>query len=118
MPRSRGREFESHPLRFNCMVVECLTSRELDYADKNEFWGISQIRGAQDNGLFYVIEKNGKGYDLIGILSGNSYRYTEFNGKETFITTWHISASQFNQCLYQWDGKMYTLMSSQIIGDK
>ena len=86
-----------------------------NYIDKKEFFGIDMIRGAQGNGSFYVFQKNDDGYDLIGILSGNGYKFAQVNGKDSVLTSWHVSASEYTETLYQWDGKVYRLISSKEI---
>src|SRR5579884_121761 len=73
-----------------------------------------QIRGAQGNGHYYILRPlatkfteldTDKGFELIGLLSGNSCRFTHETGKPAFITHWHMSAAESPQTIYEWNGK-------------
>lgn len=75
-----------------------------------------QIRGAQGNGGYYVLRllatnftglDTDKGFELVGLLAGNSCRFTHETGKPTFITHWHMSAAESPQTIYEWNGKFF-----------
>jgi hypothetical protein len=76
------------------------------------------IRGAQGNGDYYILRPlikptgytgDGKehGFELIGIGEGNTFRWTNSNGKIGFVTTWHISATEHPETVYTWNGKIF-----------
>jgi hypothetical protein len=76
------------------------------------------IRGAQGNGYYYILRplakatdytSDGKehGFDLIGIGEGNTFTWTNSNGKTGFITTWHLSAGEHPETIYEWNGKFF-----------
>ena len=76
------------------------------------------IRGAQSNGDYYILRPldkvtddtgDGKdhGFELIGIGEGNTFRWTNTNGMIGFVTTWHISATEHPENVYEWNGKTF-----------
>jgi hypothetical protein len=76
------------------------------------------IRGAQGNGDYYILRPLSKptdytgdgkdhGFELIGIGEGNTFTWTNLNGKIGFVTTWHISAGEHPETIYEWNGKFF-----------
>ena len=77
---------------------------------------VNQIRGASGNGPFYVFHiKDGGGLDLVGVLWGNDYSRTMYQGKEAFETTWHMAASKYTLTTYAWNGKVFEQVSSESV---
>lgn len=77
-----------------------------------------QIRGAQGNGDYYILRPltkwtddinagRDRGFELIGMGEGNTLRWTNSNGKIGFVTTWHISATESPESVYEWNGKTF-----------
>ncbi len=75
-----------------------------------------KIRGAQGNGSYYVLRPlatnytevdTDKGFELIGILSGNSCEFTHETGKPAFVTHWHMSAAEAPETIYEWNGNFF-----------
>ena len=77
------------------------------------------IRGAQGNGDYYILRPLAKltdftgdgkdhGFELIGIGEGNTFTWTNYpNGKIGFVTTWHLSAGEHPESIYEWNGKFF-----------
>ena len=76
------------------------------------------IRGAQGNGYYYILRPLAKqtdytadgkdhGFELVGIGEGNSLTWTNSNGRIGFRTTWHISAGEHPETIYQWNGTSF-----------
>lgn len=83
-----------------------------------------EIRSSTGNGRFYLfipLQKNltedgnpNPGFELVGIGIGNSYSWTSMNHVPEFITTWHGSATQSPASIYQWDGKIFKLIKTEL----
>jgi hypothetical protein len=80
--------------------------------------GYDHIRGEQGNGDYYILRPltkledftgDGKdhGFELVGIGEGNSFTWTNSNGKIGFVTTWHLSARENPASVYEWNGKFF-----------
>ena len=67
----------------------------------------SAIRGAQGNGLYYLLVPVGDGYQFVGKMEGNRFAWSTLNGKARFTAAWHVSASEWYENVYDWDGKMF-----------
>jgi len=88
-----------------------------DYSDG----AVSMLRGAQGNGKFYLLlplRKNltngdsaDPGFRLVGIAEGNGYEWSSSNFVPQFITRWHISAGESPESVYEWDGKVFKLIT-------
>ena len=101
--------------------IVTLDSKEIPYVYliENHYYngGIyDQMRGAHGNGSFFVVRPlanndaaldTDKGFELVGILSGNVYELTHINGKPRFTTYWHISAGEHPKTDYDWNGKYF-----------
>jgi hypothetical protein len=82
-----------------------------------------QIRGAQDNGRFYVLRtlahdftavgNTDHGFQLIGVAEGNSYSWQTVNDRLKLITRWHMSAAESGTNTYDWEG-MTQLRSKEV----
>lgn len=78
---------------------------------------IDELRGAQGNGDFYLLlplknltNEDGSpdpGFRIVGIAEGNSYWWSS----TSFNTGWHISAYESPKSVYEWDGKLFKLMT-------
>lgn len=75
-----------------------------------------QIRGAQGNGAYFILRplatdyatlNTDKGFELVGILAGNSCELTHSNGRPQFVTHWHMSAAESPESIYEWNGKVF-----------
>jgi hypothetical protein len=76
-----------------------------------------QIRGAQNNGRYYLLRPFNqqftaagnldRGFELVGIAEGNTYRWETLNSRRRLITTWHLSASESPTNTYEWNGKKF-----------
>ena len=71
----------------------------------------SALRGAQQNGLYFLFTPNDSGYRFIGTMEGNSYRRGTINGKSHFTTGWHMSSSLSYENIYDWDGTNFNQVS-------
>ncbi len=75
-----------------------------------------QIRGAQGNGNYYILRPlatndvnldTDKGFELVGILEGNYYELHYSNNVPQFIAYWHMSASESDPSIYEWNGTIF-----------
>jgi hypothetical protein len=76
-----------------------------------------QVRGAQSNGRYYLLRPLNqqftaagnldRGFELVGIAEGNTYRWETLNGRRRLITTWHLSASESPTNTYDWNGSKF-----------
>lgn len=71
----------------------------------------SQIRGAQDNGRFYVFQIRQDGFTFAGKLEGNGYRWGTVNGVARFYSSSHWSAFESLDSVYDWNGTVFELTS-------
>lgn len=78
-----------------------------------------QIRGAQGNGDYYILRPlntnyvtldTDQGFDLVGIVQGNSWKVTYPAGRARIVTRWHMSAEESPESSYEWNGKFFELM--------
>jgi hypothetical protein len=86
----------------------------------------NRIRGAQFNGRYYVLRSLSedfiqpdnweKGFELVGILSGNRYEVKQSEGKLSIVTSWHSSLFERGVFTYVWDGKSFPLSEVQNLG--
>jgi hypothetical protein len=88
---------------------------EADYIDTNEFPGVNSLRGASGNGLFYVIEFELNGIDLIGVLEGNGWELRTIDGRESYVTSWHMSAYEFVETVYEFNGRAFVKTTSRTV---
>lgn len=99
------------------------------YLVEANFYGggiYNQVRGAQLNGRYYVLRSLSedyiqpdnleKGFELVGILSGNRYEVKRSEGKLSIVTSWHVSATERGVHTYTWDGKAFPLSDARTIG--
>lgn len=79
----------------------------------------NQLRGASDNGLYYVVRRETDKIILIGILEGNRYEFFSRSvmGKDRsqIKTHWHTSASEGQQLTHEWNEDVFkpTLSTSE-----
>jgi hypothetical protein len=76
-----------------------------------------QIRGAQDNGRYYILRPLNqqftevgnldRGFELACVAEGNTHRWRTFNDRLRLITTWHLSAAESATNIYEWNGKSF-----------
>lgn len=71
----------------------------------------NRIRGAQLNGRYFVLRIDGDSFRLIGVLSGNAYRWDNVGSKRRLITSWHLSAAESPETTYTWDGAVFVPFS-------
>lgn len=86
-----------------------------NWINTQEFAGVNSLRGASNNGLFYVVQFSYDGLQLIGILEGNGFKSSQVNGQEVLITSWHMSANEYVQTIYEWDGNVFKKKSSRTV---
>ncbi len=67
----------------------------------------SALRGVQGNGPYYLFTPIGRGFQFVGRMEGNGYRWSTVNRQARFTTSWHKSASDSYENIYDWDGKMF-----------
>ncbi len=67
----------------------------------------SKIRGAQDNGPYYLFVPRENGFEHVGTIEGNNCKWGTRNGKASFTTTWHVSARESIEVVYVWDGATF-----------
>ena len=82
-----------------------------------------QIRGAQDNGRYYVLRTfardfSGVGntdrcFELVGIAEGNIYTWQSINRRLRLITRWHMSAAESTTSAYDWDGTSFQFVRGE-----
>ena len=103
------------------MTILALGDRKLSYIYlvKSHFYngGISDgIRGVQGNGYYYVLRPPatnytrfdaGMGFELIGVLAGNTCTLTYSNRTPQFVTHLHSSAFDASQMVYAWNGSFF-----------
>ena len=77
---------------------------------------IDGIRGEQGNGSYYVLRplagcltsgKTDCGFELVGIAWGNTLSFSGYNQTTRLITSWHISAGEHPETVYEWTGKCF-----------
>lgn len=105
----KSRQTNADPI-IAVITASYLQDHKSPYGDK---YRINNIRGASGNGNFYVIRFEEEGLDLIGILVGNGYSWTNINGNDALFTSWHMSAAEYVKTVYEWDGKVFRLVSSE-----
>jgi hypothetical protein len=75
-----------------------------------------QIRGAQGNGIFFIVRPLAKnftsdetdcGFELVGIASGNVVNFSGYNQTTRLTACWHISATKHPETTYEWNGKSF-----------
>ena len=75
-----------------------------------------QIRGAQGNGDYYLLRPlatdyttldTDRGFELVGIAVGNTWRLSHSNGRPRFVTTWHMSAAENPESILEWNGSVF-----------
>ncbi|HUW55820.1 MAG TPA: hypothetical protein VMZ92_04240 [Planctomycetota bacterium] len=74
------------------------------YDDRKHRFG---IRGAQGQGRYYVFQRNGSEWRLVGVLDGSSYELRSGGDKFSIITGWHMSASESPKIVYSWNGRTF-----------
>ena len=89
-----------------------------NYINKKESKGVNEIRGASGNGCFYIFESKRNGYNLIGILEGNGYKKISREGQEQYSTSWHMSAFEYGETIYQFNGKVFKAISHRNVKDE
>ena len=69
----------------------------------------NEIRGAQLNGRYYVLRKTKSGFDLVGILEGNIYRWDNVGKSIKLKTHWHSGAwsGEDDWNIYEWNGQTF-----------
>jgi hypothetical protein len=53
--------------------------------------------------------------DLVGILEGNGWNHQTTNGRDAFVTTWHMSADEYVQTIYEYNGTIFEKTSSRTV---
>jgi len=81
------------------------------------FNGGDEIRGAQGNGDYYVLRplvvRNFRfantdcEFELVGVGAGNTLNWSNYNQKARFTTSWHLSAEDHPETIYEWNGKFF-----------
>ena len=76
-----------------------------------------QIRGAQGNGRYYLLRPLNRdftaagnldrGFELVGVADGNTYKWEWVNHRPRLVTTWHLSASESPTNIYDWNGSEF-----------
>lgn len=77
--------------------------------------GVNILRGASGNGVYYVIQSTATGLDLVGILEGNSWKHQVINDRDAFVTTWHMSAEEYVETTYEWNGSVFAKTNSRTV---
>jgi len=74
-----------------------------------EYYGKSQfgIRGVLGQGNYYVFQRDGAEWRLLGVLQGNSYRWDCVGDKICIITRWHVSAGESPETVYLRNGRTF-----------
>jgi hypothetical protein len=69
----------------------------------------NKIRGAQLNGRYYVLRKNKSGFDLVGILEGNIYRWDNVGKSIKLKAHWHGGEWNGEDAwdIYEWNGQTF-----------
>lgn len=65
----------------------------------------SALRGVQGNGLYYLFVPVESGFQFVGRMVGNRFKWGTLNGKACFTTSSHVSASESFENIYQWDAR-------------
>jgi hypothetical protein len=65
------------------------------------------LRGAQENGSFYVFRMAPRGHTLVGVFAGNSCHIRKTGQSIDAVTTWHCSATEYTERLYVWRGAKF-----------
>lgn len=83
---------------------------------KASFYGAryNQIRGAQDNGRYYVFRIRPAGFTFVGTLEGNAYACGTENGVARFTCSLHWGANESIENVYVWNGRMFEQVSSDL----
>jgi len=81
---------------------------------------INQLRGASDNGPFFLIKRQEDGLRFLGTMDGNQCDSTALASVEgktrvVFECTWHMSASSFNVTQYESDGETLKVGESHTV---
>jgi len=81
------------------------------------------VRGDTGNGRFYLLipwEKSPQdpdnpdpGFVLVGIADGSGYRWSSLNHVSRFIAAWNVSASEAPESVYEWNGKVFKLITKE-----
>jgi hypothetical protein len=76
-----------------------------------------QIRGAQGNGRYYLLRPLNRditavgnldrGFEVVGVADGNTYKWEWFNKRPRLVTAWHLSASESPTNIYDWNGSEF-----------
>ena len=75
-----------------------------------------RIRGAQGNGDYYILRPlapdytaldTDRGFELVGIAEGNTWRLRYVTGRPRFVTTWHMSADESPESILEWNGRFF-----------
>ena len=75
-----------------------------------------EIRGAQGNGNFYILRPLAKdftsmdtdhGFELVGLVAGNAYRWREVARHLILQTHWHSGAFYDDWTSYKWNGNYF-----------
>lgn len=74
----------------------------------------SAMRGAQDNGAYYLFVPNDNGFEHVGTMEGNSYKWGTFNGKARFTTSWHMSSTDAIETVYGWNGSRFEVTAKTL----
>ena len=77
--------------------------------------GVNILRGASGNGAYYVLQFTPTGMDLVGILVGNGWKNRTIDGHDAFVTTWHMSAFEYVETIYDWNGSVFAKSSSRTV---
>lgn len=67
---------------------------------------VSKVRGAQGNGPFYVLRREGGRFRLLGTMFGNSYVWGSRNGNLFFTVSSHMSAEHSDTATYRVAGNV------------
>lgn len=76
---------------------------------------VNELRGASGNGEYYVLQFTATGMDLVGVLAGNSWKHQTVNGRDAFVTTWHMSAEEYTEVVYEWNGSIFDRTTSRTV---
>ena len=90
-------------------VINIENIGEIQIIEANYFRdGDNEIRGAQWNGRYYVLRRNNEGFDLVGILEGNIYRW-HFGKTLALQAHWHSGAwtDDAGWENYPWNGRTF-----------
>ncbi|MCK5306326.1 MAG: hypothetical protein KAJ66_04265 [Candidatus Omnitrophica bacterium] len=74
----------------------------------------STIRGAQDNGPYYIFLEADDCFEYIGRMEGSSYQKKDSDGRMIFSTTWHVSSNESIESVYEYDGETFKHVSKAL----